>query len=445
MNLRQSKTTLTPKGLDELAQITRSKEAFLLVGARTSTVVPFELESTLAKIDVSCLPKEMKIVDGELHIEGPVSWGEGRSFCRSQGYELLAWPTEESAFMLGGLATSATGERSFGFGPIKDHVNWLEYMNALGEIVHLSSDRPFIDSFSDEESRSKLQKYANEYSAYQNFKNAPFPRFEKETDLMIGTEGQLGIITKASFKIRMNEPSDFIFINLPRWQDDYDLHIAFFEYAQEKRGDIYSLELMDENSMSYLPQELRPFSEGDILFMEVASRTIEDIYGDLLNIQNFHPENAVIVEHQKAQQIRLQIPRHINERNSRLGIVKKGTDAQVRRDKISLLLNAYRELSELGVDYLLFGHFGDAHLHFNFLPTQDQVKKCDEALIHFYFKIHQLKGTPFAEHGIGLIKQKFMGPFYNEDIKEVFYLLKKKYDPENKFFPLGFFGIKESE
>ncbi len=262
---------------------------------------------------------------------------------------------------------------------------------------------------------------------------------------MVGTEGQLGIITKASFRVRNYEQSDFIFINLARWQDDYDLHLALFEYAQLRRGDIFSLELMDENSMAYLPAELRPFSSGDVLFMEVAGRVLEDIYNDLSDIQNFHLDQAIIVNHQKAQQIRLQIPRSINERHSHLGIIKKGTDAQVRRDKISLLLDAYRDLSELGVDYLLFGHFGDAHLHFNFLPKLEEVKICDEALVQFYFKIHQLKGTPFAEHGIGLIKQRFMGPFYNDEIKKVFYLLKKKYDPENKFFPLGFFNMKENE
>lgn len=444
MNLIGKQNIFTPKSLVQLQELITNGQALVITGAKTSTVLPFDSLKEVSWLDLSCLPKEVKIIDSHLVVTGPVTWAEARALAQSQNFDLMAMPTEESAYVLSGLATSATGELSFGFGAIRDHVMWLEYMDSKGESSRLESSQVLKEE-QDEVLQEALSKYEKEYSPYSHFKNGPFPRFERATDLMVGTEGQLGVITKAAFKLRPKKLSDFLFINLPRWQEDYGMHLALFEYAQTRRGDIYSVELMDETSMNYLDKSVRPFEKGDVLFMEVDQDVLEDVYHELSDIQNFHMDQVLMVGHSKAMQMRLQIPRAINERNSRLGIIKKGTDAQVRKDKISLLLDTYREMAELGIDCILFGHFGDAHLHFNFLPTSEEVPKCDEALVNFYNKVHLLKGSPFAEHGIGLIKQKFMGPFYNENIKRVFYLLKKKYDPANKFFPMGYFNIKDNQ
>ena len=52
-----------------------------------------------------------------------------------------------------------------------------------------------------------------------------------------------------------------------------------------------------------------------------------------------------------------------------------------------------------------------------------------------------MKGSPFAEHGIGLFKKKFMNDFYGDNQREMFGILKKKLDPKNQFFPSGFMNI----
>ena len=106
------------------------------------------------------------------------------------------------------------------------------------------------------------------------------------------------------------------------------------------------------------------------------------------------------------------------------------------------LLALYREFSKQGIDYNLFGHFGDCHLHFNFFPNPDQQGFCDSLFDEFYKEIKNINGSPFAEHGIGLFKQKFIKQFYGESQINMFKSLKKKYDPENKFFPGGFMSIR---
>ena len=60
--------------------------------------------------------------------------------------------------------------------------------------------------------KKDLSEYQKSYASYRHFKNAPFPRFEKETDLMIGTEGQLGVITEAIIATKKKVPTSFFFI-----------------------------------------------------------------------------------------------------------------------------------------------------------------------------------------------------------------------------------------
>ena len=116
-----------------------------------------------------------------------------KQYCQSKGLEILTSPTEESAFVLSGLATSCTGERCFGYGTLRDQVVRLKYLNYQAEEVELSSDDP-IENIID--GGEVLKNYQSDYKSYENFKNAPFPRFEKATDLQIGAEGQLGVVTE---------------------------------------------------------------------------------------------------------------------------------------------------------------------------------------------------------------------------------------------------------
>ena len=78
------------------------------------------------------------------------------------------------------------------------------------------------------------------------------------------------------------------------------------------------------------------------------------------------------------------------------------------------------------------------HLHFNFMPRPDQVDLAQTELEKLYMKVLSMNGSPFAEHGIGLIKKKFINNYYQETHRKMFKLLKDKFDPENIFFPSGF-------
>lgn len=430
------------KTIEQIKDHIRGGAPTLYTGSKTSTVIPFEKMASLEPLDLiiadaSGLPQTMQMDGDLLHIKGPVSWKDAKAFARSKGRDIMTSPTEELAAIVAGVATSCTGERCFGHGTLRSQVHKLKYLDYQAQEKELSSERLLtVDE--------KLGRYQESYKPYSFFKNAPFPRFEKETDLMIGTEGQLGFVTEVWLKTTKLEALTYLFLKLPCWDQDDRAHLEIFHKVQSMRGLISACELLDAHCLKCLEVEDLPQGcEGkDLIFLEIRDSDFEEVYETLLSKLELVNEDAIFQMNANAcHTLRMKVPRAVFERNSKMGVTKKGTDVQVKVSDFSKLLAYYREMSKIGVEYNLFGHFGDAHLHFNFMPTKEQENSCQEKLKSLYEKIYEWSGSPFAEHGIGFLKKPFIANFYSPIQRELFHSLKQIHDPNNHFFPQGFMSI----
>ncbi|MBC7537762.1 MAG: FAD-binding oxidoreductase [Bacteriovorax sp.] len=423
---------------EELITHIKSGLPTLFHSSQTSTVIPFEnikglLNPQTILGNLSTIEGHLEFTsNNDLFVSGFVTWKEAKDFCRSHGREIMTSPTEELAGVLAGIATSCTGERSFGFKNLRSQIVELHYLDYKGNENKLSADKKLLLPFD-------LTNYHNDFAPYLNFKNAPYPRLLVETDLMTGTEGQLGIITSAVLKTILYEEETYLFILLPKWEENFEPHLEIFHAVQAFRNEIRACEFIDSNSLSYLPAEKNPGKNQDIVFLEVRKSNFDTVHENLLaKLKLTNEENIFEMASGKCRDLRVSVPRAIFEVNSRMGVSKKGTDVQVSALKFRDLLTFYRSYTNRGVDYNLFGHFGDAHLHFNFMPTPDKNDFCNHELERLYNKVFEWHGSPFAEHGIGLLKKKFIAPFFTEHQKVVFRALKKEFDPRGQFFPEGF-------
>lgn len=428
---------------EDLARHLKTHQPSFYHSSKTSTVIPYDKLDTLLPwngpgdyvlCDLSKLPPHMELLpNGNLLLRGSVSWEDAKKFLTSKGRNLKTSPTEQLALITAGIATSCTGERCFAFGTMRSQVARLKYLNYDGEEKELKKGDNFITS------SSTLVPYQEDFKKYQSFKNAPFPRFEKAIDLMIGTEGQLGIVTEVEIETSENFDVTYVFMLLPKWEEDYKPHLEIHAAVQAHRDAIISCELLDANCMNYLKPDERLGTNQDVIFLEVKSDQFEDIYGNVLcNLSLTSPDDVFEIAQNKFHHVRAGVPRAIFERNSQMGVVKVGTDVQVGAQEFPKLLEFYREASKVGVPYCLFGHFGDAHLHYNYMPNKEQVQMCQEKLLNLYEEVLGWKGSPFAEHGIGLLKQKYIKKFHGKNQLDLFSDLKKEHDPYNQFFPQGF-------
>ncbi len=413
--------------------------------SRTSTVIPYDKIEGVWKeykdytlCDLSKLPHQAELTeDNLLKVRGAFSWKEAQEFLGPRGRAIKTSPTEDLALILAGAATSCTGERCFSYGNLRSQIKKIKYLDFEGREVTLDSNKTLSETDS-------LGDYQNEFAHFKQFKNAPFPRFEYETDLMIGTEGQLGVITEMEIETAENLPVTYFFMLLPPWEDDYNVHLEIYEKVQNYREDIISCELIDHHSFSYLKPEERLGENNDVIFLEIKSDSFEKIFEELLSKLSLREDKMFEISKQKFHQVRASVPRAVFEVNSKMGVTKMGTDVQVIGVKnFRELLNFYRDCQKAGVRYNLFGHFGDAHLHFNFMPKPEEIQTCAKYLEDLYEQVLEFKGSPFAEHGIGILKQKYIKNFWKPIHYQVFQELKKTHDPHNQFFPQGFMSLTE--
>lgn len=437
--------TKTFYSLEDLVSHLKAHQPSFYFSSKTSTVIPYDKLDTLLPwsnekdyflCDISKLPSKMDLKEnGNLVLRGGVSWEEAKKFLRSKGRNLKTSPTEQLALITAGVATSCTGERCFGFGTMRSQVVRLKYLNFDGAELELKRDDDFTSA------SAKLKPYQADFNSYKTFKNAPYPRFEKAIDLMIGTEGQMGIVTEVEIETVENYDLTYVFMLLPKWETDFAPHMEIFNAVQNQRDAIMSCELLDANCMNYLKPDEKLGENQDVILLEVRTDKFEDIYREVLcNLTLTTPEQVFEIAENKYHHVRAGVPRAIFEENSKMGVVKIGTDVQVSGDNFPNLLNFYREAAKIGVRHCLFGHFGDAHLHFNYMPTKEQSAQCLEQIQKLYDNVLNWKGSPFAEHGIGLLKQKYIKRFHGENQLGLFSDLKKEHDPFNQFFPQGFMG-----
>lgn len=441
--------TYYPSTEAQLCELIKRDEPLLVSSAQTGTVIPYDFleqwaDKELSLVNLMRMPTRVEMIDEEnVFVEGPLSWEELRRYLRSQGRDVLVFPTEQSASVLAGICTSCTGERSFAYGAFRDHLIKVEYLNYRGEKKALQCERKIEDSpLMTDVSKSLIKDYQADYKTFENFKNAPFPRLQVESDLFVGSEGQFGVATSAILKTGSMHNTRFLSLSLDRWQDDIMTHTEIFKKLQDYRGDIISVELLDSNALSCLELDERWPKNKDVIIIEVCEAELEKVYEEIfLKIESLDIEHIVELSEKEHTRLRSGVPRWVQEKNAKGQVLKLGTDSQFAPEKLEEVFSIYQELARRSpCDYTLFGHFGDLHLHFNFLAERDKVSDCQKLLEGFYQKVKQLKGSPFTEHGIGLLKQKYLKDFWSENQFELLGVLKSKFDPKNVFFPMGPFS-----
>ncbi len=87
----------------------------------------------------------------------------------------------------------------------------------------------------------------------------------------------------------------------------------------------------------------------------------------------------------------------------------RSEDVVVPRRRIPDLVEAVHRLRErTGLPIVIFGHAGDGNLHVNFTSQDPMDPSLESAIRELYQTVLDMEGTIAGEHGIGLIKRKFI-------------------------------------
>jgi len=94
-------------------------------------------------------------------------------------------------------------------------------------------------------------------------------------------------------------------------------------------------------------------------------------------------------------------------------------------------LKFYEEtLGASGLEYIIFGHIGDCHLHLNIFPKdQSEAERARQIYGRCVAQAVMLGGTVSAEHGIGKLKRKYLAVMMGERYLNEMAEIKRALDP----------------
>ncbi len=359
-------------------------------------------------------------------------------------------PTEINCTIGGTVATNASGGRTFKYRATRDFVESIEVVLPTGDCLTINRGEKFLKEYDGTIKLPSDRTIKIEAPSYKmpDTKHAAAFYCKADMDLLdlfIGSEGTLGFVAKV--KLKLNLISENILSILIYFDNEND-SFAFVNEVRVKSKDQNSiidfreLEFIDNNSLDLIRSEFPtiPVNATSAIYIEqeYLNEIEDDLLGEVLEtIENNNGDSESIwfaqseKETQNIKAFRHAIPTKINEIIAKNNVTKVGTDTAVPHSKFSEFYFYTKELiKESNIQYVVFGHIGDSHVHFNMLPKEDvELQICKNIYRKICRKSVELGGTISAEHGIGKLKTQYLNEMFSEEEISQMVKLKKTFDP----------------
>ncbi|RIJ42970.1 FAD-binding oxidoreductase [Pontibacter oryzae] len=320
-----------------------------------------------------------------------------------------------SCFLGGNLSESSGGPRAVKYGVTKDYVLNVEVVLPTGEITWTGAN---------------VLKNATGYNL---------------TQLMVGSEGTLGVITKIVFKLIPYPTQNLVMLVPFRSEEEACAAVSRIFVA----GIVPSaLEFMERDAIEWavrylgldlsLPEDIRAhlLIELDGNDMDLLFKDAERVYEVL---ENFDVGDILVADTEKQKNDLWQLRRNVAHAVKGNSIYKE-EDTVVPRAELPKLL---RGVKEIGAKYnfksVCYGHAGDGNLHVNIIKgdmsDEDWQHKLPEGIKEIFELCVELGGTISGEHGIGLVQRQYIGIALNEIQLRLMRGIKELFDPRGILNP----------
>jgi glycolate oxidase len=321
-------------------------------------------------------------------------------------------PNSQAMCSIGGnLAHNAGGPRALKYGVTRDYVLGVEAVLPTGELIKCGH---------------RSWKGVAGYDL---------------TQLLVGSEGTLAVITKAMLKV----------IPLPR---AVSTMLAFFPDEDAAALGVQKIfgagllpracELLDGPTMRYVsPKAPFKFPEnvGGALIVEHDGNSDDAVMEELAKSGEMCIEAGaidVVAAQDEAQRRRIwETRRMISVALMSVRPFKISEDVAVPRGKLVELIRRVRGIgARHDIPTACYGHAGDGNLHVNLLfASAEERAKSHAAVDEVLQAAIDLGGTITGEHGIGLAKRAFLAKEQSRDVIELQRRLKKAFDPDDLLNP----------
>ncbi len=314
--------------------------------------------------------------------------------------------------MGGNVAECAGGPRGAKYGVTRDYVLGLEVVLPTGEIIRTGA---------------RTMKCVAGYDL---------------TRLMTGSEGTLGVVTKAIVKL----------LPLPEAKKTMLAIFDDIDRAAETVAQVFmagviptTLELLDNIYIRNIEAAVNiglPTEAEAVLLIEVDgdSAVLDKQVGVIAGICREQGATAVKVAQDAREADELWVARRAAfAAVSRVRPTIIGEDCTVPRDKIPEMVRTIRAIGEkYDIIIAVLGHAGDGNLHATILTDErdkEEMARVEKAAEEIFAATLAVEGTLTGEHGIGLVKKKYLPLELGEGGMMAMRAIKKALDPNNILNP----------
>jgi glycolate oxidase len=267
------------------------------------------------------------------------------------------------------------------------------------------------------------------------------------TQLIIGSEGTLGVITKAVVKL-ITLPIEKILMLVPFYHNEDACNAV--SSIMNKQITPSALEFIESDAIHFVQNQNYaevPFSLNSniksYLLIELDGNNKEKLFFDseiIYNVlQKYQCDEILLAETEMEQERIWKVRRSIGLAVKAYSIYKE-EDTVVPRAYLAKLLKGVKDIGkEYNFRSICYGHAGDGNLHINILKEDLNNYQWDTIIKEGIRKIFtlcvSLGGTISGEHGIGFVQKEYMDiPFVVENLK-IQKKIKKVFDPNNILNP----------
>ena len=331
-------------------------------------------------------------------------------------------PSSQGSCWIGGnVAENAGGARALKYGVTKDYVLNLEVVLANGEVI---------------------------WTGANTLKNSTGYNL---TQLMVGSEGTLGIITKIVLKL------------LPQNKFNVLMLVPFFDANEAcqavsaifRAGIVPSaLEFMERDAIDWslkfvagIAIDVKPNVQAHLLvevdgnYPEILMQEAEKI---LAVVENFQIDEVLFADTEDQKNALWKMRRSVAEAVKANSIYKE-EDTVVPRFELPKLLAGIKKIGQkYGFKSVCYGHAGDGNLHVNIIKdtmsNAHWTNEVPKGIREIFELTVSLKGTLSGEHGIGYVQKNYMDIAFSQTEIQLMKSIKQVFDPKNilnpgKIFP----------
>jgi glycolate oxidase len=316
----------------------------------------------------------------------------------------------------GNINTNAGGPRAVKYGVVKDHVLNLEVVLPTGEVI---------------------------WTGANTLKNSTGYNL---TSLIVGSEGTLGVVTKAVLKLQPYPTQQLLMLAPFKSAESACAAVAAIFQAGVTPS---ALEFMEREGIDwavrYVGETPVPIGDEDQahLLVEVDGFHMDSLYADCEKITRVWEEygaGEVFFADNDAQKTALWKLRRNVPNAVKTNSIYKEEDTVVPRAELPKLLKTIKETGKkYGFGSVCYGHAGDGNLHVNILrgdlsetAWNEEVPKGIREIFAF---VKSVGGTISGEHGVGLVQQPYLDIVFSSVEMSLRTQIKRVFDPNGILNP----------